>query len=47
VAAWIDFYRKHWEASFERLDVVLRELSAQPREKEHGDDDGGNQDRSR
>ena len=47
VAAWIDFYRKHWEASFERLDFVLRELSAQPTEKEHGDDDGGNQDRSR
>jgi len=46
-AAWIDLYRKHWEQSFERLDVVLRELSAQPGEKENGDGDDVDQDRSR
>jgi DNA-binding transcriptional ArsR family regulator len=46
-AAWIDIYRSHWDASYERLDVVLRELSARPGEKEHGDDDDGDQDRSR
>ena len=25
-AAWIDLYRRHWEESFERLDVVFDEL---------------------
>jgi DNA-binding transcriptional ArsR family regulator len=27
-ANWIDLYRQHWEESFERLDVALRELQA-------------------
>jgi len=26
---WIEAYRKHWEAAFARLDVVLDELQAQ------------------
>jgi DNA-binding transcriptional ArsR family regulator len=47
VAAWIEFYRRHWDESFERLDGVLRELSAPSGEKEHGDGDDGNEDRSR
>lgn len=32
-AGWIDFYRKFWEASFDRLDAYLQRLQA-------GDDDG-------
>jgi DNA-binding transcriptional ArsR family regulator len=41
VATWVEFYRRHWEESFERLDVVLKEL------QERGDDDDDDQDRSR
>ena len=44
-AAWIGLYRRHWEDSFEQLDVVLKELQAT--EKEQGDDDDHDQDRSR
>ena len=29
-ADWIEFYRKFWEQSFDRLDEYLRELQAQP-----------------
>ena len=47
VAAWIEMYRQHWEQSFERLDVVLRELNERQAEKEQGDGDDGDQDRSR
>ena len=36
VADWVGQYRRHWEASFERLDGYLRELQV----TEH-DDDGG------
>lgn len=32
-AGWIDFYRKFWEASFDRLGAYLQRLQA-------GDDDG-------
>ena len=49
-AAWIERYRRHWEESFDRLDVVLREIQAtgSPNiDEEQGDDDDGNQDRSR
>ena len=46
VATWLELYRRHWEESFERLDVVLRELQATD-EQEHGDDDDHDQDRSR
>lgn len=28
VASWVGEYRRHWEASFERLDDYLRELQA-------------------
>ena len=42
-----DMYRQHWEQSFERLDVVLRELTAEEAAKEHGDGDDGDPDRSR
>ena len=50
VAAWVEYYRRHWEESFERLEVVLRELQAteaQAQEQEQGDDDDHDQDRSR
>jgi DNA-binding transcriptional ArsR family regulator len=36
VADWIGQYRRHWEASFDRLDTYLRELQQQ----EQTDDDG-------
>ena len=26
IAGWVDQYREHWEESFERLDIYLREL---------------------
>src|SRR6188472_942838 len=35
VAEWVGQYRRHWEASFDRLDDYLRELQE---EGEHGDD---------
>ena len=50
VAAWIELYRRHWEESFERLDVVLRDLQVteqQQTKKEQGVDDDDDQDRSR
>lgn len=36
VADWIGQYRRHWEASFDRLDEYLREL-----QREERGDDGG------
>lgn len=33
VSVWVERYRKHWEASFDRLDAYLTEL--QRSEKEH------------
>jgi DNA-binding transcriptional ArsR family regulator len=36
VADWVSQYRRHWEASLDRLDDYLRELQATER-----DDDGG------
>jgi len=36
VAGWIEYYRKFWEASFDRLDAYLQRLQAE------GDDDNGN-----
>jgi DNA-binding transcriptional ArsR family regulator len=48
VAAWVGFYRHHWEESFERLDAVLRGLQAtEPEPQEQGDDDDHDPDRSR
>jgi DNA-binding transcriptional ArsR family regulator len=49
VAAWVEAYRQHWEESFERLDVVLRELQSAPADdgREQGDNDDHDQDRSR
>jgi DNA-binding transcriptional ArsR family regulator len=50
VATWVDYYRRHWEESFERLEIVLRELQATEttaQEQEIGDDDDHGQDRSR
>lgn len=46
VATWLELYRRHWEESFERLDVVLSELQATDGQ-EHGDDDDDDSDRSR
>ena len=34
VAAWLDRYRAFWEASFDRLDDVLRDLQRQPTPEE-------------
>lgn len=31
---WLEHYRRFWEASFDRLDIYLREL--QQKEKDHG-----------
>jgi hypothetical protein len=28
IADWVNQYRRHWEASFDRLDEYLRELQA-------------------
>ena len=36
VADWVGAYRRHWEASFDRLDAYLRELQS----KEQSDDAG-------
>jgi DNA-binding transcriptional ArsR family regulator len=36
VADWVGQYRRHWEASFDRLDDYLREI--QETDTEHGDD---------
>ena len=38
VASWVEQYRRHWEESFERLDVYLRELQ-ENQEQRNGDDD--------
>ncbi len=35
VADWVGRYRRHWEASFDRLDVYLKEL-----QRKDGSDDG-------
>lgn len=42
VANWVGQYRSHWEASFERLDVYLREL--QDSDDQEGTDDDRDQD---
>jgi DNA-binding transcriptional ArsR family regulator len=36
VADWVGQYRRHWEASFDRLDEYLREI--QEKETKHTDD---------
>ena len=49
VASWVELYRQHWQDSFERLDVVLREMQATQSEQEQeiGDDHDHDADRSR
>jgi DNA-binding transcriptional ArsR family regulator len=34
IAGWVEYYRRHWEESFDRLDSYLKEL--QRKEKQHG-----------
>ena len=34
VAAWVEQYRRFWEASFDRLDDYLRELQTQENEED-------------
>jgi DNA-binding transcriptional ArsR family regulator len=48
-AAWMELYRRHWQESFERMDIVLRDMQAgQPDQgQESGDDHGHDPDRSR
>jgi DNA-binding transcriptional ArsR family regulator len=39
VADWVGQYRRHWEASFDRMGDYLREIQAtQAQEQEQGDD---------
>ncbi|MEA2608855.1 MAG: hypothetical protein QOJ75_1098 [Chloroflexota bacterium] len=46
VADWVGQYRRHWEASFDRLDTYLRDLQdSQAQEK--GDDDDRDPNRPR
>jgi len=33
IAGWVEHYRRHWEESFDRLEIYLRELKGQ--EKKH------------
>lgn len=37
VSDWVERYRRHWEARFDRLDVYLQELQ-RTKEKKHGRD---------
>lgn len=39
VADWVGQYRRHWEASFDRLDIYLRELKDSQDDQEGIDDD--------
>jgi DNA-binding transcriptional ArsR family regulator len=42
IADWVNEYRRHWEASFDRLDAYLREIQRnEQQEQEEHDDDGG------
>ena len=36
VADWVEHYRRFWEESFGKLDIYLKELQRQRKEKEHG-----------
>lgn len=48
VAAWVELYRQHWLDSYERLDVVLRELQTEQEQgQEIGDDHDHDPHRSR
>jgi DNA-binding transcriptional ArsR family regulator len=49
VATWVELYRQHWQDSFERLDVVLRDIQAiqQEQGQEFGDEHDQDPDRSR
>lgn len=33
VASWIEYYRKFWEESFDRLEIVLREMQTAEKQK--------------
>ena len=47
VASWIGEYKRHWEDSFERLDVYLREVTTDDQEEDQhrkGDPDGSDTD---
>lgn len=35
---WLEHYRRHWEESFDRLDVYLKELQAQEKQPTHEND---------
>jgi DNA-binding transcriptional ArsR family regulator len=39
VADWVGQYRRHWEASFERLDAYLRDLQAKQEDRTGDEDD--------
>jgi DNA-binding transcriptional ArsR family regulator len=46
VADWVGAYRRHWEASFDRMDAYLRDLrNTQEHEKGHEDDHDTNRPR--
>ena len=45
IAEWVNQYRRHWEESFERLDIYLRDL--QDSQQQGGDHDDGDPNRPR
>ncbi|MDQ6796360.1 MAG: metalloregulator ArsR/SmtB family transcription factor [Chloroflexota bacterium] len=47
IAEWVNQYRRHWEESFERLDIYLRDLQESQQQQGRGDDDDGNPNRPR
>jgi DNA-binding transcriptional ArsR family regulator len=44
ISDWVNQYRRHWEASFERLDAYLREVQER-KEQGNGDHHDGNTNR--
>src|SRR4051812_6667388 len=34
VTDWLDAYRRHWEASFDRLDAYLAEIKTKPEDRQ-------------
>ena len=46
IATWVDQYKRHWEESFERLDIYLRDLQ-DAQEQGKDDDDERNPHRPR
>jgi len=41
--AWLENYRKYWEANFQRLDALLEEMKAQENQNDHPTTEGPQQ----